>query len=88
METKPNSKKIIGRKILRLVWKTIPFVMVLLVIGLIILPLGKKISEKKLALAQKQSNETAIEKALTNVITLCSTVVDTQNSKSRVNKGN
>ena len=70
MEIKPNSKKIIGRKILRLIWKTIPFVMVLLVIGLIILPLGKKISEKKLALAQKQSNETAIAKALTNVITM------------------
>ena len=70
METKPKSKKTIGRKILRLIWKTIPFVMVLFVIGLIILPLGKKISEKKLALAQKQSNETAIEKALTNVITM------------------
>ncbi|MBT4877172.1 MAG: efflux RND transporter periplasmic adaptor subunit [Desulfobacula sp.] len=70
METKPNSKKKIGRKILRLIWKTIPFVMVLLVIGLIILPLGKKISEKKLALAQKQSNETAIAKSLTNVITM------------------
>jgi len=70
METKPNSKKIIGRKILRLIWKVIPFVIVLLVIGLIILPLGKKISEKKLALAQKQSNETAIVKSLTNVITM------------------
>jgi len=70
METKSNSKKIMGRKILRLIWKVIPFVMVLLVIGLIILPLGKKISEKKLAIAQKQSNETTIAKSLTNVITM------------------
>jgi membrane fusion protein, multidrug efflux system len=70
MKTKINSTKTIGRKILRLIWKVIPFVMVLLVIGLIILPLGKKISEKKLALAQKQSNETAIAKSLTNVITM------------------
>ncbi len=70
METKSNPTKKIGRKILRLTWKVIPFVTVLLVIGLIVLPLGKKISEKKIALAQKQSNEKAVTRALTNVITM------------------
>ena len=70
METKSNPTPAIGRKILRLIWKVIPFVTVLLVIGLIILPLGKKISEKKIALAQKQSSEKATAKSLTNVITM------------------
>jgi RND family efflux transporter MFP subunit len=70
MATKSASTKTFGRKILRLTWKSIPFIVVLLIIGLIILPLGKKISMKKTAFAQKQSNEKADTKALTNVITL------------------
>jgi RND family efflux transporter MFP subunit len=70
MATKPASTKTLGRKILRLTWKSMPFIVVLLIIGLIILPLGKKISIKKTAFAQKQSSEKADTKALTNVITL------------------
>ena len=70
MKTKSDPAKTLGRKILRLIWKSIPFAVVLLVIGLIILPLGKKISAEKAELAQKQSNEKAVTKALTNVMTM------------------
>ncbi len=70
MKTKSDPAKTLGRKILRLIWKSIPFAVVLLVIGLIILPLDKKISAKKADLAEKQSREKAITKALTNVITM------------------
>ena len=70
MKTKSDPAKTLGRKILKLIWKSIPFAVVLLVIGLIILPLGKKISAKKTELAEKQSNEKALAKTLTNVITM------------------
>ena len=70
MKTKSDPAKTLGRKILRLIWKSIPFAVVLLVIGLIILPLGKKISAEKADLAEKQSTEKAITKALTNVMTM------------------
>ena len=60
----------IGRKTLKLIWKIIPFITVLLIIGLIILPLGKKISAKKADLVEKQLKEKAVTKALTNVITM------------------
>jgi RND family efflux transporter MFP subunit len=70
METKSDASETIKRKLLRLVWKTTPFLVVLLAISLIILPLNKKISEKKAAFAEQQSKEKATEKALTNVITM------------------
>jgi len=70
METKSDTSETIGKKALRLIWKGIPFFVVLLVILLIILPLGKKISAKKADLAEKQSKEKAVTKALTNVITM------------------
>ncbi len=70
METKFDTSETIKRKLLRLVWKTTPFLVVLLAISLIILPLNKKISEKKAAFAEQQSKEKATEKALTNVITM------------------
>ena len=70
MKTKSDPAKTLGRKILRLIWKSIPFAVVLLVIGLIILPVGKKISAEKADLAEKQSTEKAITKALTNVMTM------------------
>ncbi len=70
METKSDTNETIGEKIRKLIWKGIPFVVVLLVILLIILPLGKKISAKKADLAEKQSKEKAVTKALTNVITM------------------
>jgi RND family efflux transporter MFP subunit len=58
-----------GNKIFRLIRKILPFLAVLLIIILITLPLGKKIAEKKEALAENQSRQTA-EKPLTNVITM------------------
>ncbi|MDA3789024.1 MAG: efflux RND transporter periplasmic adaptor subunit [Desulfobacula sp.] len=70
MKTKSDPAKTLGSNILRLIWKSIPFAVVLLVIGLIILPLGKKISAEKADLAEKQSREKAITKALTNVMTM------------------
>lgn len=70
MEPNPAPAETFKRKILKLVWKLIPFALVLLLIGLIILPLSKKISAKKAALAEKQSKEKTVAKALTNVITL------------------
>jgi len=70
METNSDTNETIGKKILKLIWKTIPFFVVLLVILLIILPLGKKISAKKADLAERQSKEKVVTKALTNVITM------------------
>ena len=70
METKSDTKKTIERKILRLIWKSIPFFVVLLVIVIVILPLYKKILAGKADLAKKQSQEMSITKALTNVITM------------------
>ena len=70
MGNSPDSTQTISRKFLRLAWKAIPFVTVLLVIGLVILPIGKKISATKKALAEKQSREKAEARALANVVTL------------------
>lgn len=70
METKSNPTQPIGKKILKLTWSSIPFIVVLLVILLVILPLGKIISAKKTELAEKQSKETAGAKSLTNVVTM------------------
>jgi len=70
MEVKSDTKKTTGKKILRLLWNGMPFVTVLLVSLLIILPLGKKIFAKKNDLATKQANEKAVAKELTNVVTM------------------
>lgn len=70
METKSNPTQPIGKKILKLTWSSIPFIVVLLVILLVILPLGKIISAKKTELAEKRSKETAGAKSLTNVVTM------------------
>ncbi|OGR13473.1 MAG: hypothetical protein A2277_11205 [Desulfobacterales bacterium RIFOXYA12_FULL_46_15] len=70
METKFNDTQKTGKKTLRLIWKIIPFLALMLIILLIVLPLGKKITEKKDALAENQSKGNAVEKALTNVVTM------------------
>ena len=70
MKTKSDTSETIGRKILRLIWKGVPFAAVLLATLLIILPLEKQISAKKATLAQKQSREQTATKALTNVVTM------------------
>ena len=70
MNTASDFTETIGKKILRLIWKGTPFITIMLVIGLIILPLSKKISAKKTKLAQKQSREKAAPRALTNVIAM------------------
>ena len=70
METKLNSKQTNKRTFLRLLWKIIPFLAVVLIVFLITIPLGKKISEKKDALAESQSRGKMAEKAMTNVVTM------------------
>lgn len=70
MDSKPGPATTAGKKIRRFIWKCIPFITVLLIIGLIILPLSKKIAAKKADLLEKQSREKAGTKALTNVITM------------------
>jgi len=70
MKTQSNDGGTLKRKILRLIWKCIPLLVVLLVILLVVLPLNKKISQKKAALADQQSKKNTSEKALTNVITM------------------
>nr|NJM02224.1 efflux RND transporter periplasmic adaptor subunit [Desulfobacula sp.] len=69
MEIKFKDKQPMGKRILTVIRKILPFLAVVLIIFLITLPLGKKIAEKKEALAENQSREMA-EKALTNVITM------------------
>lgn len=70
MKTESNINQTTGKKLLRIIWKNIPFLVVLLAILFVILPLGKRISSKKMELAQKQANEKSDTKALTNVITM------------------
>ena len=69
METKFKDKQTTGKPVFRLIRKILPFLAVVVIIFLITLPLGKKITEKKDALAENQSREIA-EKPLTNVITM------------------
>jgi len=70
MEAKQSHKKKFIRTILRLIWKSIPIITVILVVALVIFPLGKKISAKKANLAEKHSHQMKKEKAPTNVITM------------------
>ncbi len=70
MNTQLKEKKNIGIKILKIVWKFVPFAFVLLAAVVIIIPFGKKIAAKKAELADRQLKSSTIEKALTNVVTL------------------
>jgi len=70
MEAKSDSTRTPGKTIQKFILKSIPFVTLLLIIGLIILPLSKKISAKKADLNERQSREKAVAKPLTNVITM------------------
>jgi RND family efflux transporter MFP subunit len=70
MESTPDTTPPFIRKILRLVWKCIPFFVVILVILFVVLPLYSRIESKKQALADIQSREKGEQKPLTNVVTL------------------
>jgi membrane fusion protein, multidrug efflux system len=70
MTIQSQDSKRFSKKILQLIWKALPFIVVLLVIGIIMLPLGRKITAKKAELAQQQSRQKNITKPLTNVVTL------------------
>lgn len=63
-------KPSLGRKILQLIWHVLPFIIVITLCLVIILPMSSLMKAKKEALAQKQANETATARPLTNVVTL------------------
>ncbi len=69
MKTKSDIKTT-QKKITGIIKKAIPFIAVMFVILLIIFPLSKKISSKKIMLAQKHAKESAVTRALTNVVTM------------------
>ncbi len=59
-----------SRRILRIIWQSIPFMVVMLVIALIILPLMNRIDAKKADLAKKQATQIKQPRAVTNVVTM------------------
>lgn len=69
METKSNIETT-RTKITGIIKKAIPFIAVMVIILLIIFPLSKKIASKKIMLAQKHAKESAVTRALTNVVTM------------------
>ncbi len=70
MDSRPKEKKALFQTLLRFVWHSLPFVLVLLMIAFVVFPLSKKISTQKAALAEQQSRQLKEAKALTNVITI------------------
>jgi membrane fusion protein (multidrug efflux system) len=70
MEPNPIQKKKFIQKFLPILWKCIPIISVVLMIALVILPLGKKISAQKADLAKKQSLQIKEARPATNVITM------------------
>ncbi len=70
MEPDIGKKPFFLKSFLRLIWQAIPFIGVLLVIVLVILPLSKKISAKKTDIEAQRMSQTGSHKALTNVTTL------------------
>ncbi|MCP3872723.1 MAG: efflux RND transporter periplasmic adaptor subunit [Desulfobacteraceae bacterium] len=70
MEHLSNKEETTERSLLKIIWKSIPFLSVVLVCLLIIIPLYFLIESKKEALAKRQSSEKTIEKSLTNVVTM------------------
>ena len=70
----PSPKKpTIRRRLLRLAWRSLPFIAVTVVIALVILPLLQKIEAKKADLEKQQAMAGQTEQALINVVTLAMT---------------
>jgi membrane fusion protein (multidrug efflux system) len=69
-ETTPQKPATLGKKIRRLIWHVLPFLIVTTLCLIIIVPMFSVMKAKKEALAQKQANETVVERPLTNVVTL------------------
>ena len=70
MNTQSQVSETVVRKILKFIWKAVPFVVTVLIVGIIILLLGRTIAAKKAELAEQQSREQTVTKPLTNVVTL------------------
>ncbi|WDP90894.1 MAG: efflux RND transporter periplasmic adaptor subunit [Desulfobacter sp.] len=58
------------RRLLRFIWRSMPFFIVLLVIALVILPLMNRINAQKAELAEKQASRARTERTPTNVVTM------------------
>ncbi len=65
-----REKETVWTKIRRLGSAVLPFCVVALVIVLVVWPLGRKIADRKQALAQRQAEAKPVEKPLTNVVTM------------------
>ncbi|MCP4672754.1 MAG: efflux RND transporter periplasmic adaptor subunit [Desulfobacula sp.] len=70
MNTQPEVPETVVKKILRFIWKAVPFVVMVLIVGIIILFLGRTIAAKKAELVKQKSREQTAVKPLTNVVTL------------------
>ncbi len=70
MTTQSQVPETLLRKVLKSIWKAVPFIVTILIVGIIILLLGRIIAAKKAELAQQQSREQTVTKPLTNVVTL------------------
>lgn len=70
MENQPEKPGTIWQTILKWIWKIVPFAVVLLFIGIVIFPMGKKIAAKKAMLEQQQAGVQSRIKPLANVVTL------------------
>lgn len=60
----------VSGRILRLVWKGLPFFVVMVVIALVIVPLSSKISAQKADLEKQQAMQIKETRALANVVTM------------------
>jgi len=65
-----RQKATFSRRLLRFIWHSFPFMAVMLVIALIILPLMNKIDARKMNLAEQQAMQVKDARALTNVVTM------------------
>lgn len=70
METRPEPKKTLLTRIKTLFYKSLPFLTVIFLILLVMLPLNTKIKARQADLEKRQSQEKTSQKALTNVVTM------------------
>lgn len=60
----------LSRRLLRFIWQSFPFMIMMIIIGLVILPLMNKIDAKKANLAEQQAMQVKEARPLTNVVTM------------------
>lgn len=70
MEHKPGRQSGVSGRLLRLIWKGIPFAVMMVVVALVVVPLFGKIEARKADLERQQAMELKAARALPNVVTL------------------